>query len=96
MTLMAVDVGVFTLGPLLVRVIMHMAGKTGIGIVFKVIIDLVRDEEHGERKEKEDADDYYTGFCGNSLAEPYHGLFQETNRIEYQQIPPQQPAALFM
>jgi hypothetical protein len=73
-----------------------MAGKAGIRIVFKVVINLVRDEEHGEGKKKEDDDDDYTGFCGNALAEPYHGFFNETNRIEHLQNPPQQPAALFM
>lgn len=93
---MAIDAGMLAFRPLFVRLIMHMAGKACIRVIFEIIIDLVRCKEHGEGKEKEDAHDDYAGFCGNSLAEPGNNPFDDRNRIEHQQIPPQQPAALFI
>jgi hypothetical protein len=41
---MAVYTGMFAPRPLFVRLIMHMAGKTGIRVVLEIVVDLVGDE----------------------------------------------------
>jgi len=57
MTLMAVDIGVFALGPLFVRLVMHMASKAGVGIVFKIIINLISNKAH-QKNEYQSPDRY--------------------------------------
>ena len=47
-TFVAVDVGVLAPCPLLVRLVMHMAGKTRIGVVLEVVVDLVCCRAHDD------------------------------------------------
>jgi hypothetical protein len=59
---MAVYSRVLAPRPLLVRLIMHMAGETGIRVVLEVIGDLVGDEDHGKGEYEKAGDNNRTAF----------------------------------
>jgi hypothetical protein len=78
----AVYARMFASRPLLVGLVMHMAGETGIRVVFEIIIDLVGDGAHGDNEQQGGNGDNDLGLIRKFIGEPREKSVEQRDGIQ--------------